>query len=92
MIRISQLKLRPSDGRPELEQAVRKALRLKKEETFTLEVLRQSIDARKKPDLYMVYTVAVSLSGETRERQVLKQSRCRNKLGKCCTHSSTIHV
>ena len=78
MIRISQLKLRPSDGRPELEQAVRKALRLKKEETFTLEVLRQSIDARRKPYLYMVYTVAVSLSGETRERQILKQSRCRN--------------
>ena len=63
MIRITQLKLTPSQDREALEKAIRKTLRLTAEEEFSFEVLRQAVDARKKPDLFYVYTVSVTPSG-----------------------------
>jgi len=78
MLRITQLKLRPGDGRDELETAIRKTLHLKDDEAFSFDVLRQAADARKKPDLWYVYTVSVTLSDEKREKQILKKRKSRN--------------
>lgn len=63
MIRISELKLKPDHTPADLEREIRKILRLKKEE-FACEIVRQSIDARKKPELFYVYTVDVSAAHE----------------------------
>ena len=78
MIRITQLKLPPTAGEADIRQAIRRSLRLGKEESFSFELLRQSVDARKKPDIYYVYTVLVRLSDEKREAQVLRQVRGRH--------------
>ena len=78
MIRITQLKLPPTAGEADIRQAIRRSLRLKREEAFSFELLRQSVDARKKPDIFYVYTVLVRLSDEKREAQVLRQVRSRS--------------
>ena len=57
MIRINQIKLKPEQGmggqEPEvLENKIRKLLRLKTGEPFMYEIVKRSIDARKKPDIF----------------------------------------
>ena len=56
---------------------MRRLLRLDAQEAFSFEILRHSVDARRKPDLYDVYTVSVTLQSPGRERRVL--SGCRNQ-------------
>ena len=58
IIRISELKLPITHTEAELEKEIQKVLRLKKQ-PFTYECMRQSVDARKKPELFYVYTVDV---------------------------------
>ncbi len=75
MIRINQIKLKPEQGmggqEPEiLENKIRKLLRLKAGEPFMYEIVKRSIDARKKPDIFYSYTVDVS---GLNERDVLKR-------------------
>lgn len=71
VIRINELKLPVSHCASKLEQEIKKALRLR-EEPFTYEIMRQSVDARKKPELYYVYTVDVSIKNP---KAVLSRSR-----------------
>lgn len=59
MIKITQLKLSVNHSEADLIQKIKKTLRLKDNQTFTYEILKQSLDARKKPDLYYVYTIGV---------------------------------
>lgn len=74
MLRIQQLKLRPDHNRADLENALRKNLRLTKDQKFSYEIIRQSIDGRKKPDIFYVYTIDISCA---QENKVLKS--CKNK-------------
>ena len=60
VIRVNELKLPVNHTQKKLEQEIKKALRLR-EEPFTYEIMRQSVDARKKPELYYVYTVDVTI-------------------------------
>lgn len=64
MIEIRQLKLPVAHTAQELEQKIRKTLRLKNGETFSYTILRRSVDARQKQDKKFVYTVAVRMAGE----------------------------
>lgn len=66
MLRINQIKLTPGHRPEELEAKIRKILRLSKKETFTYKIFKQSIDARKKPDIYYIYTVDVQIAQEKR--------------------------
>ena len=61
MIRISQLKLPCGHSREELENRIHKMLRLKGGQAFRYEIRRHSVDARKKPQLFDIYTVDVEL-------------------------------
>ncbi len=70
-IRVSELKLRPDHSRKDLADAVKKALRLGNK-PFRYEVIRRSVDARKKSDLFYVYTVDVQTD---RPKAVLKHSK-----------------
>ena len=72
MIRITQLKLRPGEPEEMLAHSIRKLLHLKKQEEFSYEVLRRSIDARKKPDLFETYTVQVDLKKKQTEKATEK--------------------
>lgn len=72
MIRINQLKLSPGHTEGELRDKIRRMLRLPEGESFCYEIVRQSIDARKKPDVYYSYTVDVRLQ---KEQSAAKRSR-----------------
>lgn len=77
MIRITQIKL-PLDCKDEKAALLKKAAGLLRVETDCLQSLslvKESIDARKKPDIYRVYTVDVKVADESR---VLKRSGSKN--------------
>lgn len=75
MIRISQIKLPVEDNEAQLYQKVEKSLKIKKEQINKLEIVKKSIDARKKPDLSIVYSVDVWVDNE---EKVLKRSGNKN--------------
>ena len=64
MIRINQIKLTPDKGKEELVQKAAKILRISEKEVLSLKIRKQSIDARKKPNIMYVYTVDVEVSNE----------------------------
>jgi len=65
MIQITQLKLPYHHSAVELENKIRKTLRLSSNQKFTYRIVKKSLDARKKPELFMVYSVQVSCDNET---------------------------
>ncbi len=70
MIQINQCRL-PIDHTPkELEERIRSVLKLNRAEPFTWQIRRRSIDARKKPELYYVYQIWVTVCGE---KQIVKK-------------------
>lgn len=74
MIRINQIKLKPEQSISALENKIRRILRLNHETTFTYQVAKRSIDARKKPEIYYTYTVDVTgLAGE--EKSIVKRTK-----------------
>ncbi len=64
MIQIRQIKLKIPHTDKDLERKIRKKLGRSDEISFTYKITRHSLDARKKPDLYDVYTVEVTLKEE----------------------------
>ncbi|MEE8826757.1 MAG: FAD-dependent oxidoreductase [Eubacteriales bacterium] len=66
MIRISQLKLPCGSDPAELEKKIRRALRLKRDERLSFSIVRHSVDARRRPELFDVYSVDVSLGTDGR--------------------------
>ena len=74
MIRIQQLKLTPDQPTSLLKKKAAKILRVPEEKIEKLSIEKKSIDARKKPELYFIYTVLVQVNGE---KQILKN--CRDK-------------
>lgn len=65
MIRITQLKLPVEHTKEELERKVAKQLRVAPEKLQTICIRKQSLDARKKPELFYSYTVDVALANES---------------------------
>ncbi|CUX50470.1 FAD dependent oxidoreductase [Clostridium sp. C105KSO13] len=74
MLRISQLNLHPGHSPEELTDKICKSLRIRRADLLNYEIQKQSIDARKKPDIFFSYTVDVKVKDE---RQVLRKSRGR---------------
>lgn len=64
MIQITQLKLPYHHSAADLEQKIRKICKLSGNQKFTYRIVKKSIDARKKPELYLVYSVHVSCENE----------------------------
>ena len=64
MIRIQQLKLPLEHDHYTIENKIRHVLGLSASQEFTYEIVKRSVDARKKPQLYYIYTVDVAMSGE----------------------------
>ncbi len=72
MIRIGQLQLQPNHTEQELYQKLAQTLRVPQRDILHYEIQKQSIDARKKPDIKYVYTIDVAVANE---RQVLKKQK-----------------
>lgn len=72
MIRINQLKLNIGAGQHELLALIRKNLRLSANEKFTYEIVKKSIDARRKDHIMYIYSVNVQLQNPDREKVIVR--------------------
>ena len=73
MIRIRDLSLTPDDNLNRLVQLTVKHLQIKEHEIKQLHIRKKSVDARKKQDVRIIYTIDVEIKG--REDKLLKRSR-----------------
>ncbi|MGN1171762.1 MAG: NAD(P)/FAD-dependent oxidoreductase [Lachnospiraceae bacterium] len=77
MIRINQVTLPVEHTGKELEQKLRRLLRLGKNEPFTYTINKRSIDARRKPDLFYHYTVDCVVPDEKQIVRKMDKSKCK---------------
>ena len=75
MIRIREITMPPEHTTEQLSYEVAKLLKLSNSKIRQVRLVRRSVDARKKPDVRIVYTVDVAVDGN--ERKILKQSGCK---------------
>lgn len=76
MILINQLKLPVEHSKQQLENRIEALLHIGKDSSYSYHILRRSIDARKKPQLFYIYSVSVSVDGE---EKLLKRAVNRKK-------------
>ncbi|MBO6129018.1 MAG: FAD-dependent oxidoreductase [Pseudobutyrivibrio sp.] len=81
MIRIDQVKTEYTANEEALLQAVCKKLKIEKKAIKDFYILKKSIDARKKPLIYFVYTIIVTLSNSD-ENKVLARAKRDNNISK----------
>ena len=72
MIRINQLKLRINHTEADLKMKILKSLHLKEDALLSYRIKKQSIDARKKPELSYVYTIEVTVKNENKIMKKIK--------------------
>ena len=72
MIRITQLKLPVDHGPEDLRKKAARLLRIRPEEIRKLNIVRQSVDARRKEEILLIYTVDVETAGE---EQIVKRGK-----------------
>ena len=75
MIRIRDIALPPEHDHNQLLFEAARLLKISGSKILKLEIFRRSIDARKKPDVKIVYTVDVWVGGN--EKKILKNSGCK---------------
>jgi len=78
MIRVSQIKVEPSVDKPALLKKAARILGIKENEIARMEIVKQSIDARKKPEIFYSYAVDIELTAEKRNQQERIVKRCKN--------------
>ncbi len=71
MIRIREIALPPEHSEHQLPFEAARLLKIQNSKILKLTIVRRSVDARKKPDIKIVYTVDVAVSGN--EKRILKQ-------------------
>ena len=72
MIQISQLKLQIPHTEEQLEEKIKKVLGIRKTDLLSFRILKRSLDARKKPVLFYVYTVEVEVKREKALKHKIK--------------------
>ena len=75
MIRLNQITMPVGHSVEELQQKCLKTLKLSSKDLKSFTIVKQSIDARKKPDIIFSYVVDIVCQ---KEAQVLKQSKAKN--------------
>ncbi len=75
MIRINQIKLKPEEKEKKVFQNVLKRLKIHSSQVLQMEISRKSIDARKKEEIRIVYSVDVHIKNE---EAVMKKIKDRN--------------
>ena len=75
MIRIRDIQLPPEHSPHQLTFEAARLLKISNSKVRQLRLVRRSIDARKKPDVKIVYTIDVAVEGN--EGKILKQSGCK---------------
>ncbi len=75
MIRIRDISLPPEHNAHQLTFEAARLLKISASKIRSLRLVRRSIDARKKPDVKLIYTVDVAVEGS--ENKILRQSGCK---------------
>lgn len=75
MIRIREIALPPEDDAHELRREAAKLLKISDAQVRRLKIVRRSYDARKKPNVKVVYTVDVAVDGN--EKKILSHCGCK---------------
>ena len=75
MIRLRDISLPPEHNAHQLMFEAARMLRVPNSKIKQLRLVRRSVDARKKPEVRMIYTVDVAVEGN--EQKILKQSGCK---------------
>ena len=75
MIRIREISMMPEHNVAQLSFEAAKLLKISNSKVRRLKIVRRSVDARKKPDVRIVYTVDVAVDGN--ENKILKHSGCK---------------
>ena len=75
MIRIRDISLPPEHDANQLIYEAARMLKISGSKIYKIQIAKRSIDARKKPDVKIVYTVDVWVGGN--ETKILKQSGCK---------------
>jgi len=75
MIRLRDISLPPEHNAHQLQFEAAQMLRVSNSKIRQLRIVRRSVDARKKPDVRIIYTIDVAVDGN--EKKVLKMSGCK---------------
>jgi len=75
MIRIREISVPPEHNVAQLSYEAARLLKVSNSKIRRVRIVRRSVDARKKPDVRIVYTVDVAVDGN--EGKILKQSGCK---------------
>ena len=75
MIRIRDISLPPEHNAHQLWFEAARLLHVNNSKIKQLRIFRRSVDARKKPDIRIIYTVDVAVEGN--EQKILRQCRCK---------------
>ena len=75
MIRIREIAMPPEHNPAQLGFEAARLLKVQNSKVRQVKIVRRSIDARKKPDVKVVYTIDVAVEGN--ENKILKQSGCK---------------
>lgn len=76
MIRITQVKIHTEHTEEQLQKKAADILRIPVKDILQMNIVRQSVDARKKPDIFYIYTLDIAAANEER---IIKN--CRKKKG-----------
>ena len=75
MIRIRDIQLPPEHNAHQLQFEAAQLLRISNSKIRFLRIVRRSVDARKKPDVKIIYTIDVTVDGN--EKKILRASGCK---------------
>ena len=83
MIRINQVKVRPGHSEADLKRKAAEILKVSLGDIAEMRIIRQSVDARKKPDIFFIYTLLLDIRNEEKilkrfkgkEAQVAKENK-----------------
>ncbi len=75
MIRLRDIPLPPEHNAHQLQFEAAQMLRISNSKIRQLRIVRRSVDARKKPDIKIIYTIDVTVEGN--EKKILRSSGCK---------------
>ena len=75
MIRIREISLPPEHTQAQLSYEAARLLKISGSKIREIRLIKRSVDARKKPDVRIIYTIDVKVDGN--EEKVIKQSGCK---------------
>lgn len=75
VIRISNIKIKPDGNEKALYKSAAKQLSIREDEIKSLSIIKRSLDARRRPDIFYIYTVDVTLKNAGKESAILSKNR-----------------